>query len=328
MSMGCPWGGCPWGQTPWMRLGTTEEKNFVLHFKGLVERLKKSFAKIWLVRNERQLCIYSFKDGRRFEPDYVLFLKRNKNSRKTEQIQVFVEPKGEGYIATDKWKEDFLLELVKEGKPVFDIADTTAYKIVGCHFYNEADATRKKKIDDSILGLCGVGATSSWQDQGAAQYEVAERLRFLKWLPLYSLKAACGKFGDDEMVDLKGWVEVSGVGKRNENLFAVQAEGNSMEPKIKDGEICVFERREGSCDNNDIVLVEHASEIGDDKFGSYVIKKFVGVKGRGDGAYSSVRLVPVNEDYDEVKLVNNGRNVRKYHIVGVWRSEIKVKTSS
>lgn len=306
--------------------GTTEEKNFVQHFKGLVERLKKSFAKIWLVRNERQLCIYSFKDGRRFEPDYILFLKRKKNSRKTEQIQVFVEPKGGHLIDADGWKEDFLLELAKEGKPVFDIADTTSYKIVGCHFYNESDAARKKKIDDSILGLCGGGATSSRQDQGAVRQEVPERLRFVKWLPLYSLKAACGKFGEDEMVEPEGWVEVSGVRRRNENLFAVHAEGNSMEPKIKDGEICVFERREGTCDNNEIVLVEHAAEIGDDMFGSYVIKKFVGVKGRGGRGYSSIRLVPVNEDHDEVKLVNNGRNVRKYYIVGVWRSEVKVKT--
>lgn len=303
--------------------GTTEEKNFVLHFKGLVERLKQSFAKIWLVRNERQLCIYSFKDGRRFEPDYVLFLKRKKNSKKTEQIQVFVEPKGEGYIATDKWKEDFLLELANAGKPVFGIADTTEYKIVGCHFYNEADAKRKNNIDATILGLCGARTTSSLQDRGTLRRNVATRLRFLKWLPLYSLRAACGKFGEDEMVEPKGWVEVSGVRRRNENLFAVQAEGASMDPQIRDGEICVFERREGTCDNNDIVLVEHASNIGDDMFGSYVIKKFDGKQARG-GCYSSVKLVPANGDYDEIKLVNNGRNVRKYRIVGVWRSEVKV----
>ncbi len=305
--------------------GTTEEKNFVMHFKGLVEQLKKSFAKIWLVRNERQLCIYSFKEGKRFEPDYILFLKRKKNSKKTEQIQVFVEPKGEIYITTDKWKEDFLLELSNEGRPVFDIADTTEYKIVGCHFYNEADTKRKKNIDDTILGLCGIGMTSSVQAQGAVQHEVEERLRFLKWLPLYSLHAACGKFGEEEMVEPIGWVEVSGVRRRNENLFAVRAEGDSMEPQIKDGEICVFEYCEGTCGNNEIVLVEHASEIGDDMFGSYVIKKFVGIKKSG-GGYASVRLVPVNEDHDEVKLMNNGRNVRKYRVVGVWRSEIKVKS--
>ena len=306
--------------------GTTEEKNFVMHFKGLVEQLKKSFAKIWLVRNERQLCIYSFKEGKRFEPDYILFLKRKKNSRKTEQIQVFVEPKGEGYISTDKWKEDFLLELSNEGRPVFDIADTTEYKIVGCHFYNEADATRKKNIDDTILGLCGIGMTAPIQAQGTLQQEVEEHLRFLKWLPLYSLHAACGKFGEEAMVEPTGWVEVSGVRRRNENLFAVRAEGNSMEPQIKDGEICVFERCEGACDNNETVLVEHASQIGDDMFGSYVIKKFVGMRKSGGGGYTSVRLVPVNEDFDEVKLVNNGRNVRKYRIVGVWRSKIKAKS--
>ena len=50
------------------------------------------------------------------------------------------------------------------------------------------------------------------------------------------------------------------------------------------------------------------------------------MKKSGSGGYTSVRLVPVNEDYDEVMLINNGRNLRKYRIVGVWRSKIKAKS--
>ena len=292
--------------------GTTEEKNFVLHFKGLVERLQKSFAKIWLVRNERQLCIYSFKDGRRFEPDYVLFLKRKKNSKKTEQIQVFVEPKGDGYIATDKWKEDFLLELSKEGRPVFDIADTTEYKIVGCHFYNEADVKRKKCVSDEILSLCGANGNE----------EFPADLKYREYLPIYSLEAACRRFGNQETVEATGWVKVSGVRKKNVRLFAVRAEGRAMEPTIRDGDICVFESQDGACDNNDIVLVEYSDVVGDENMGAYTIKKFVGR--RKNGEYGSARLVPTNSDYDEIKLKNEGRCVRQHRIVGVWRRKIKV----
>ena len=293
--------------------GTTEEKNFVLHFKGLVARLQKTFAKIWLVRNERQICIYSFKDGRRFEPDYILFLKRKKDSDKTEQIQVFVEPKGEGYIATDKWKEDFLLELESEGKLVFDIADTTAYKIVGCHFYNEKDANRKKAVSDEILSLCGEQTLTK-------QSDVDESKKYREWLPLYSLRAACGRFMEQRLVEPDGWVRVSGVKKRNEKLFVVRAEGKSMEPLISDGAFCVFEHRDGTCDNNDIVLVEHSDDPGDEMMGSYTIKKFVGK--RNGGGWSTARLVPENDDFDEIKLVNKGHDVRVYRIAGVRRGEI------
>ena len=134
--------------------GTTEEKNFVMHFKGLAERLRPSFANIWLVRN-------SFKEGRRFEPDYILFLKRSKNSSKTEQIQVFVEPKGEHLIENDKWKEEFLLEIERTGHPVFDVADTMEYKIVGCHFYNERLAWNEAnslfvKGSQLLVGVFGI----------------------------------------------------------------------------------------------------------------------------------------------------------------------------
>ena len=307
--------------------GTTEEKNFVMHFKGLVERLRKSFAKIWLVRNERQLCIYSFKDGRRFEPDYILFLKRKKNGGKTEQIQVFIEPKGGHLMETDKWKEEFLLELAKDGRPVFDIADTTEYKIVGCHFYNETDAARKRSVDEELFGLSGADEESLGRSRRSATLTVGvadESMKYLKWLPLYSMRAACGKFGEQKLVETEGWVEVSGVRRRNENLFAVRAEGDSMNPLIGDGDCCVFEFREGTCDDNDIVLAEYSEVTGGETMGAYAIKKFVGKK-RADGTYASARLVPENDDYDEIKLVNKGREVRKCRIVGVWRSGVKAK---
>lgn len=295
--------------------GTTEEKNFVQHFKGFVDQLRQTFTKIWLVRNERQLCLYSFKDGRRFEPDYILFLKRKKTSKKTEQIQVFVEPKGDGYIKTDKWKEDFLLELEKEGRPVFNIADTIEYKIVGCHFYNEKDSKRKKAVSDKILSLCGGSAF-------AKQEDVDDLKKYSEYLPLYSARAACGKFGEQELAEPDGWLRVSGVKNRNEKLFVVRAEGKSMEPLISDGAYCVFEYRGGTCDSNDIVLCEHSENFGEELTGAYTIKKFVGK--RSEGGWSAARLVPENDDFDEIKLINKGHDVRAYRIVGVRRGEIEV----
>ena len=38
----------------------------------------------------------------------------------------------------------------------------------------------------------------------------------------------------------------------------------------------------------------------------------------------SVRLVPANDDFDEIKLTNKGKDVRKYKVVGVRRSKVKV----
>ena len=54
--------------------GTREEKAFVELIDRQIDELRQNFKKIYLVRNERQLKIYNFKDGQAFEPDYLLFL--------------------------------------------------------------------------------------------------------------------------------------------------------------------------------------------------------------------------------------------------------------
>lgn len=53
-----------------------------------------------------------------------------------EQLTVFVEPKGTPFIASDKWKEEFLLELKNRAVPVVTFADDNEYKIWGFHFFN------------------------------------------------------------------------------------------------------------------------------------------------------------------------------------------------
>ena len=88
------------------------------------------------MRNERLCGIYAFDDGRRFEPDFVLFLVKGDD---VEQFQIFIEPKGTHLLEHDAWKDKFLREL--ESKAVV-FADDDKYKILGLPFYN------REKLDD------------------------------------------------------------------------------------------------------------------------------------------------------------------------------------
>lgn len=115
--------------------GTSEEKAFVAYFKEYVKDLKDKYDKVYLVRNERQLAIYSFDGGERFEPDYLLFLHLPKQEG-YEQLQIFIEPKGTHLVEKDSWKEDFLLQLESRAIPVTKFADDNNYKIWGFHFFN------------------------------------------------------------------------------------------------------------------------------------------------------------------------------------------------
>jgi len=132
--------------------GTSEEKAFVAYFRDYVNDLKKIYSKVYLVRNEREFHIYSFEDGERFEPDYVLLLQKKKTDG-YEQLQIFIEPKGTQLLEKDAWKEKFLLQLQREAVPVKVFVDDNEYKIWGFHFYNQDH--RMMEFDSDFSTLIG-----------------------------------------------------------------------------------------------------------------------------------------------------------------------------
>ncbi len=117
--------------------GTSEEKSFVKYFSTVVYDLKQRYDEVYLVRNERlaPLAIYSFATGERFEPDYLLFLRKKDQAYKQQQI--YVEPKGTHLLENDKWKEDFLLAIEQNAIPHTIYVDNTDYRIIGLPFYNQ-----------------------------------------------------------------------------------------------------------------------------------------------------------------------------------------------
>lgn len=140
--------------------GTSEEKAFVSYFRDYVDALKEVYSKVYLLRNERAMHLYSFDGGERFEPDYVLFLQRD-NADGFEQLQVFIEPKGTHLIGKDIWKEKFLLQLRENAVPVKTFVDDNSYHIWGFHFFNRdvrdseftADFELLKTLDDQLRRL-------------------------------------------------------------------------------------------------------------------------------------------------------------------------------
>lgn len=114
--------------------GTTEEKRFVMYFSTKIKTLKEKYDEVYLIRNERNFHIYSFDEGKRFEPDYVLIL--SKQGVVLEQQQIFIEPKGEHLVEHDKWKQDFLLQLENYAECKCYHNDRDEYKVYGLPFYN------------------------------------------------------------------------------------------------------------------------------------------------------------------------------------------------
>lgn len=127
--------------------GTSEEKSLILTIDGMFEELSKNWSDIYLIRNEKAITLYSFKDGQAFEPDFVLFA--NDKVSGNVSWQLFIEPKGNGWLAKDAWKNEFLQE-IENKKGVMYIAEHDGAKIVGLPFYNEDEKT---EFTDKLANL-------------------------------------------------------------------------------------------------------------------------------------------------------------------------------
>jgi phage repressor protein C with HTH and peptisase S24 domain len=143
-----------------------------------------------------------------------------------------------------------------------------------------------------------------------------------KMIPLYTLRAACGRFEDGELPENEGYVEAVGLGFKpnRERHFAIHAMGRSMEPKINDGDICVFEWYKGGSREGDIVLTE-CPNVDPDTGCRYTIKKYHSEKIGTDGSWehSKVELLSLNPDYDTIEL----NDVDGYRTIGVFKGVIK-----
>lgn len=134
--------------------------------------------------------------------------------------------------------------------------------------------------------------------------EVNDDVKYIDYLPLYSLKAACGAFGEWQVVDENGWVKVEGVGKLNRNMFVVKAVGHSMESRIKDGELCIFRANVVGSRTNKIVLVQHNNHYDSENEGSFSIKLYTSEKAydkdTGEWLHERIVLKPLNSAYEPI----------------------------
>ena len=135
--------------------------------------------------------------------------------------------------------------------------------------------------------------------------QVGQDVKYVDFLPYYSLRAACGYFGDGEEVEELGWIRVEGMGKLNRNMFVVKASGDSMEPKIHDGDYCVFRANPAGSREGKIVLVQNHTAYDSDYGGSYAIKQYFSEKhynADGTWQHSEILLKPLNPKYNSITL--------------------------
>jgi len=143
---------------------------------------------------------------------------------------------------------------------------------------------------------------------------VNDDVKYIDFLPVYSIKAACGYFGEGEDYSELGWIRVEGMGKLNRNMYVVQATGHSMEPRINDGDYCVFRANPAGSRQGKIVLVQHINYYDADYSGAYSIKEYASIKSYDEfdnWQHEKIELKPLNNDYNPIIITpDDGEDFR------------------
>lgn len=254
--------------------------------------------KIWAINPksfEEVGCIHT---AQGLEFDYVgvfigkdLFYDVSAEKVKTDKTAISTDDKSSGIRG--------LKDLEKARKLILNTYKTLLTRgQKGCYVYCE-----DKALADYIRQMLAKEPDSA--KVVPIETSVDDAAKYVEFLPVYSMKAACGYFGEGELVEEDGWMKVEGMGKLNRNMFVVQASGHSMEPRIHDGDYCVFRANPAGSRNGKIVLVQHRNIYDEDSGGAYSIKKYSSSWSQddfGEWRHEKIELTPLNNHYKTIVI--------------------------
>ena len=132
-----------------------------------------------------------------------------------------------------------------------------------------------------------------------------KRGAFKNVLPLYSLAAAAGCFGNGVAVEPEAWIEAEGVGALDEQMFVARAVGRSMEPTIHDGDYLIFRANPVGTRQGKIVLAQYRGPADPETGGSFTVKRYSSEKRQNEGGewrHSRIVLSPLNKDFSPIVI--------------------------
>jgi SOS-response transcriptional repressor LexA len=211
-----------------------------------------------------------------------------------------------GYQVCEKWLKD------RKGRTLSEDDLAHYQKIVVAL----SETIRLMREIDEVIEAHGGWPAAFTADDTASETAVSSSLqiislddarieheKFKTLLPLYSLKAAAGYFGDGEEVVPEGWVEVEQFGKLDERMFVARAIGRSMETTIHDGDLLVFRSNPVGTRQGKIVLAQYRGSADPDTGGSFTVKKYTSEKipdSDTEWRHAKVVLVPENPEYTPI----------------------------
>ena len=141
-------------------------------------------------------------------------------------------------------------------------------------------------------------------------------LPFETHLPVYSCRAAAGKFGENQAVEPEGWVEAPPQLRLHEKMFVATVTGRSMEPVIPDGARCIFRAGVAGTRQGKLVLVENLeeSEAGGER---YTVKRYRSFKRAEGGSWRHEKIImePLNPEFEPWEIDPESAEAEKIRVL-------------
>jgi phage repressor protein C with HTH and peptisase S24 domain len=122
---------------------------------------------------------------------------------------------------------------------------------------------------------------------------------YVTHVPLYSLRAAAGRLGDEMESVEEDWVRAPEGVHADRDLFAAHVVGRSMEPRIPDGSLNLFRLHPAGSRQGKILLIEKFGAL--DETARYTVKRYTSRKvqtGEDEWRHEQIRLEPLNPEFE------------------------------
>lgn len=255
-------------------------------------------------------CVYT---AQGFEFDYVGVIFGN-DLRYDFDGQTWIGDRAHSADNVVKRSKDQFLELVKN---TYRVLLSRGMKGCYVHFMDK-DTERfiKSRIEDVEMTMPEADVRKIRLVSGS---EISKMDKFTRFIPLYSLKVAAGKFIENESVFEEGWVKIPKGVKPSDRLFVAKIAGHSMEPLIPDGSYGVFRFGVEGSRQGKIVLVQH-SAISDPETGaSYTVKRYRSEKKTEvDGSWQHGRIILESLNTAYPPIILNADVEEEMAVVAEW----------
>ncbi|HVW07358.1 MAG TPA: S24 family peptidase [Bryobacteraceae bacterium] len=173
-------------------------------------------------------------------------------------------------------------------------------------------------LEDSLSGFLRIGERQPVEYAGDARPTVNRLFDehvdrdvrpFVTHLPLYALRAAATKFGEEfdpeQVSEPLSWLRTPSGLRLHEGMFVAQVTGRSMEPLIPDGSYCIFRAPVVGSRQGKRLLIEQTGGQGADPASRYTVKRYTSQKTEsedGSWEHAAIRLEPLNPEFDAFDL--------------------------